>query len=160
MEITVRKARKDDMKAVLGLIRELAEFEKEPEAVEITEPQLIEAGFGPEPQFNCFLALVNTEIVGMALVYFRFSTWKGRTVHLEDLIVKQHMRGRGIGKALYSRVLEFGYEHGVKRVQWEVLNWNTPAVAFYEASGATVMKDWWLVHMQEDNLIKYIEERT
>jgi len=160
MEITVKNARKDDMDTVLELIKELAIFEKEPDAVEVTVAELQNAGFGEHPQFICFVAEVNTEIVGMALVYFRFSTWKGKTVHLEDLIVNEKMRGKGVGKALYNRVLEYAHKQGVKRVQWLVLDWNKNAVDFYERSGAKVLKDWWLVEMEKKALHNFIEERT
>lgn len=160
VEIAVRNAGKDDMEAVLELIQELAVFEKEPDAVEVTVAELQNAGFGNDPQFICFVAEVKSEIVGMALVYFRFSTWKGRTVHLEDLVVKEKMRNNGVGKTLYNRVLEYSYEQGVKRVQWMVLDWNKDAVDFYERSGAEVLKDWWLVEMNEESLKEFIEERT
>jgi GNAT superfamily N-acetyltransferase len=160
MHVVVRNALKADMAAVLNLIRELAVFENAPNAVVIGKEELEQAGFGAIPQFKCFVAEVDKEIVGMALVYFRFSTWKGRTVHLEDLIVTESMRRKGIGKALYDAVLKFGQDQGVKRVQWEVLDWNTPAVEFYQRSGATILKDWWLVHMQEADLKKYIEEQA
>ncbi len=160
MEITVRNARKDDMEAVLELIKELAVFEKEPDAVEVTVAELQNAGFGSNSQFMCFVAEVKSEIVGMSLAYFRFSTWKGRTVHLEDLIVTENMRGNGVGRALYNRVLEYSYKQGVKRVQWMVLDWNKDAVDFYEKSGAEVLKDWWLVEMKEESLKKFIEEQS
>lgn len=156
----MRTAVKGDMPRVLELITELAVYEKEPDAVEVTAEELVSAGFSSQPQFICFVAEVSGKIAGMALVYFRFSTWKGQTVHLEDLIVEQKMRGKGIGQALYKAVLEFGYKQGVKRVQWEVLEWNTPAVEFYERSGAKLLKDWWLVHMQEEELKNYIENRS
>ncbi len=159
MKVTVRKALKTDMSSVLKLIKELALFEREPDAVEVSEKELIEAGFGPSPQFNCLVAEVENTVVGMALFYPRFSTWKGRSIHLEDLIVTEAMRGKGIGRALYDKILEFGHAEGVRRVQWEVLNWNEPAVKFYENSGATILKDWWLVHMQEDALKNYIENK-
>lgn len=157
MEIHIREAEKKDMPKVLELIQELAEFEKEPQEVEVTVEELESAGFGEKPQFHCFLAETDGEVVGMALTYLRFSTWKGKVVHLEDLIVRESMRGKGIGSALYRRVLEYAKELGVKRVNWEVLDWNTPAIEFYEKSGATLMHDWRPVHMREEALIKFLE---
>jgi ribosomal protein S18 acetylase RimI-like enzyme len=157
MEINIRKARKEDMTQVLELITELAVFEKEPEAVEVTVSDLQRDGFGTKPLFQCWVAEVNHAIVGMALVYFRYSTWKGRTVHLEDLVVKESMRGKGVGEALYGEVLKFGKEHGVKRVQWEVISWNEGAIKFYERSGAKVIRDWHVVHMDETGIQNYIE---
>lgn len=157
MELLIRNARKDDMPSVLQLIVELAVFEKEPDAVEISIEDLKKAGFGDSKQFDCFVAEVDMEIVGMALVYFRFSTWKGRTVHLEDLVVKEKMRGKGVGKALYTKVMEFAVKQGVKRVNWVVLDWNTPAIDFYEQTGATILSNWWQVEMGEEALKKFIE---
>jgi GNAT superfamily N-acetyltransferase len=92
----------------------------------------------------------------MALIYYRFSTWKGRSLHLEDLIVKEKMRGSGIGKALYTKVIEYAYEKKVKRIEWAVLNWNKDAIQFYEKSGAIVMKDWYITHMEESGIKNYI----
>ena len=107
MDIQIRKAAKEDMPAVLDLIVELAVFEKEPDAVKISVNDLIDQGFGKQPQFTCFVAEVDNKIVGMALVYFRFSTWVGTTVHLEDLVVRESMRGKGVGDALYGQVMRF-----------------------------------------------------
>ncbi|MDN3723144.1 GNAT family N-acetyltransferase [Aequorivita sp. SDUM287046] len=158
----VREAEKNDMPQVLELIKELAVFEKEPHAVEITVADLEREGFGENPLFHCFVAEnssetgVGTNIVGAALVYFRFSTWKGRTLHLEDLIVKEAERGQGIGEALYKKVMQFAFDRGLKRVAWDVLDWNTGAIRFYERSGASVLKTWRVVHMDEQALKNYI----
>jgi GNAT superfamily N-acetyltransferase len=157
MEIKIRNAEKGDMPQVLELIKELALFEREPNAVEVTVGDLESAGFGDNPQFTCFVAELAGEIIGMALVYFRFSTWKGRTIHLEDLIIKENMRSRGAGSKLYRRVMEFAREKGVKRVNWEVLDWNEGAIQFYERTGAHVMHDWRPVAMHLDALNKYLE---
>jgi hypothetical protein len=158
MELLIRNALKEDMPSVLQLIVELAVFEKEPDAVDISVEDLEQAGFGDDKQFECFVAEVDGDIVGMALVYFRFSTWKGRTVHLEDLVVKENMRGKGVGKALYRKVMEYAAKQGVKRVNWVVLDWNKPAIDFYEQTGANILSNWWLVEMEEEALKKYIEQ--
>lgn len=152
----VREALKKDMPQVLELIKELAIFEKEPDAVEVTVQDLEREGFGENPLFTCFVAELNDEIVGAALVYFRFSTWKGRTLHLEDLIVKEAQRGKGIGEALYKQVMKFAFDRGLKRVAWDVLDWNKGAIRFYERSGANVLKTWRVVHMDEKGLKNYI----
>lgn len=152
----VREALKKDMPQVLELIKELAIFEKEPNAVEITVQDLEREGFGENPLFYCFVAEMDDEIVGTALVYYRFSTWKGRTLHLEDLIIKESMRGKGFGEALYKKVMDFAYSQGLKRVAWDVLDWNTGAIRFYERSGANVLKTWRVVHMDEKGLKNYI----
>ena len=153
MNVNIRKAEKKDMPQVLELIKELAVFEKEPDAVDVTVADLEKEGFDNN-LFTCFVAETETEIVGMALVYFRFSTWKGRTVHLEDLIVKQEHRSDGIGTLLYNKVVQYAKEQGVKRVEWVVLDWNTNAIEFYEKSGATLLKDWYLVQLGEEEIHK------
>jgi GNAT superfamily N-acetyltransferase len=93
----------------------------------------------------------------MALVYYRFSTWKGRTLHLEDLIVREEKRGTGLGNALYKKVIQYAREQDLKRVEWVVLDWNKHAIDFYERSGATILKDWYTVQMDEQGITRYIE---
>ena len=159
MDHTIRQAGPKDMPQVLELIKELAAFEKEPDAVIITAEDLVKDGFGDNPLFTCFVAEVNGVIQGMALVYYRYSTWKGRTVHLEDLVVRQEMRGTGLGSALYKKVIDYSREHGVKRTEWVVLDWNTPAIDFYQRSGATVLKDWHIVQMDEIAMNDYLKLR-
>ncbi len=155
MEYIIRNAKTDDMSQVLDLIQELAVFEKEPDAVEITVDELIREGFGENPLFHCFVAEVQEEIVGIALIYYRFSTWKGRSIHLEDLIVKESMRGTGLGSALYAEVMKHAKDKGVRRVEWVVLDWNRNAIDFYEKSGAKLLKDWYLVQMSKEGVQKY-----
>jgi GNAT superfamily N-acetyltransferase len=156
MNISVRLSTPVDMPQVLRLIKELAAFEKEPDAVTITEDTLINEGFGKNSLFTCFVAEVKEEIVGMALVYDRFSTWKGRSIHLEDLVVNEKMRGTGVGKALYTKVIKYAAERNVKRLEWVVLDWNKNAIDFYEKSGAVLLKDWYLVQMDENGIKNYI----
>ena len=160
MEYTIRKGRKEDMPAVLELINELATFEKEPEAVITTVEGLEKEGFGDNPLFEVFVADVEGKIEGMALVYYRFSTWKGRTLHLEDLIVREERRGTGLGNALYTKVIEHAHEQGLKRVEWVVLDWNQNAISFYERSGATILKGWYTVQMDEEGMTKFMETRS
>ena len=157
MDYRIRKTIKEDMPQVLELIKELAVFEKEPDAVEVTTEILVREGFGENPLFHCFVAEKDGTIDGMALFYYRFSTWKGRTIHLEDLIVKQEKRGLGLGSALYKKVLEFAKIENIKRVEWVVLDWNRPAIDFYARSGAKILKDWYTVQMDEAGLKKYVE---
>jgi GNAT superfamily N-acetyltransferase len=97
------------------------------------------------------------EIVGMALFYSRYSTWKGPTIHLEDLMVQEEFRGQGVGTALYRAVLTFARERNVRRVNWEVLDWNTPAIDFYEKSGADVLRNWHVVSMDDQAIESYLE---
>lgn len=154
----IRKAEKADMPKVLNLIQELAVFENEPDAVEISVEDLEREGLGTDPLFHCFVAEADGEIVGTALFYYRFSTWKGRSLHLEDLIVKKAKRGQGIGEALYKKVMEFAFEKGIKRVAWEVLDWNEAAIRFYERTGAKLMNDWRMVHFTQENMKEYLEK--
>lgn len=158
MDYLVRNAIAEDMPEVYELIKELAVFEKEPNAVDITSGDLVKEGFGENPSFQCFVVETNDKIVGMALVYYRFSTWKGRTIHLEDLIVKEAMRGTGAGTALYKRVMRYAKEKDVKRVEWNVLDWNKPAVDFYIKSGAKILEGWQVVQMDEKGLRAFISD--
>lgn len=158
MEFLIRKAKATDMSKVLDLIVELAIFEKEPLAVEISVDDLIQHGTGSSSDFDCFVAEADNDIVGIALVYTRFSTWKGRVLHLEDLIVSKNMRGKGVGSALLDRVVKHASDLKVKRVSWEVLDWNTPAIQFYEAKGADVKRDWDVVHLNEEGIKKYLSK--
>ena len=151
-----RRATKADMPRVLELIQALADYEKEPEAVEITVDHLIEDGFGENPKFTCFVIEVNNKVEGMALVYPRYSTWKGQVIHLEDLIVNEQYRGSGLGTLLLDEVVKYGHSIGVKRICWEVLDWNDPAITFYEKKGANVMRDWDVVQLDEAGIKNYI----
>ena len=154
----IRKGRIEDMPAVLGLIKELATFEKEPHAVVVNVNELERDGFGVKPLFHTFIAEENDEIVGMALYYYRYSTWKGKTIHLEDLIVKEEKRGVGLGFKLYSEVIAQGKYDGVRRIEWNVLDWNTPAIDFYEKSGAKIYKDWLVAQMDEKGINTFLEK--
>lgn len=157
MGLKIRKANQTDMNSVLKLIKELAAFENEPDAVEITVEDLISDGFGEHPAFQVFLGELDNEIVGLALFYPRYSTWKGNAIHLEDLIVQEKHRGKGVGKALYTAVLKYAHDLGVKRVAWEVLDWNKPAIDFYENTGAAILEGWRVVHMNEEGLKNFIK---
>jgi GNAT superfamily N-acetyltransferase len=159
MEYKIRDANKGDMPAVLRLIRELADFEKELAEVETTVEDLERDGFGEAPAFHCFIAESDGNVVGMALVFWRYSTWKGRALHLEDLIVTESARGNGIGNALLTEVVRYGAQQGCKRIQWEVLDWNEGAIKFYESKGAKVLRDWNVVHLRETAIGAYLQEK-
>ncbi len=152
----IRKAREEDMEPVLELIKELAVYEKEPEAVIVTAEDLKRDGFGNDPLFYCYVAVEDGTIVGMALYYYRYSTWKGRTLHLEDLVVKENQRGSGIGYALYSEIIKTGHDDNVQRIEWNVLNWNSPAIEFYRKSGATVLEDWMVAQMSREQIEQFV----
>lgn len=155
---SIREATEQDMPRVLELINALAQFEKEPDAVEITVENLIEDGFGSHQKFKCFVTEVDHRVEGLALVYPRYSTWKGSVLHLEDLIVSQSHRGKGLGTQLLNKVVSYGQSLGVKRISWEVLDWNTPAIDFYEKKGAHVMRDWDVVQLNEKGIENYLKK--
>jgi len=156
--MNIRKGTKEDMPYVLSLIQELATFEKEPDAVVVTVADLQRDGFQENPLFHTFVGEIDGEIVGMALYYYRYSTWKGRTIHLEDLIVKEKMRGSGLGFQLYSEIIAQGKRDGVRRIEWAVLDWNTPAIEFYKKSGAKVLDDWRVAQMDEQGINEFLSK--
>lgn len=158
MSFIIRKAKKEDMSEVYRLIKELAIFEKEPDAVEVTISDLENDGYGENPQFGCFVGEIDGKIEGIALFYNRYSTWKGRALHLEDLIVREDKRGLGMGTALLDEVVKYAQQTGIKRVNWEVLDWNEPAITFYEKKGAKVMRDWDVVQLSEQGIKDYISK--
>jgi ribosomal protein S18 acetylase RimI-like enzyme len=158
MNFEIRMATKNDMPQVLDLIQELAEFEKEPNAVFISVEELQHDGFGVNPIFKCFVAIHKENIVGIALTYIRYSTWKGKTLHLEDLVVKEAFRGSGLGSKLLDEVIKLGELLNVRRISWEVLDWNIPAINFYKSRGAKILEDWHLVQLDEQGIEKYLEK--
>lgn len=155
MNIKIRNAKTEDMKRVHELIMELALYEKLPKEVDLTTDDLIKDGFGEKKLFNCFVAEINSNVEGMAIVYNRYSTWKGKTIHLEDLIVTKKMRNNGIGALLLDKVILFGKEMGVKRISWEVIDWNIKAIKFYERKGAKLIPDWNIIHLNEEAIKNY-----
>ncbi|MEO0038882.1 MAG: hypothetical protein RIQ59_2093 [Bacteroidota bacterium] len=153
----IRKGTPNDMPSVLSLIKELALYEKEPDAVVVTVEDLVRDGFSQNPLFHCFVAEVNDQIIGIALYYYRYSTWKGKTIHLEDLIVREKERGIGAGMALYKEVIKQGKKDGVRRIEWAVLDWNQNAIDFYEKTGAKVLSDWRVVQMDEQGIAAFLK---
>ena len=146
--VAIRKAVVADIPEIVALIRELALYEKEPQAAVVTEADLLRDGFGPEPYFRCLMAEIEDApnqlaIAGFALYFFQYSTWEGRpALYLEDLFVRERFRGQGIGKALLQRCAQVAIERGCTRFQWECLDWNTPSLDFYESMGANVLREW------------------
>ncbi|MDF2447839.1 MAG: N-acetyltransferase [Bacteroidota bacterium] len=140
--ICIRKGTKADISAALQLVKELAVYEKAPDEVEVTVDEMTNWGFGSDKQFDFFVALENEVIVGLALYYFKYSTWKGKCLFLEDIIVTEPKRGKGIGKLLFDQVVQVSKELKVRRMEWQVLNWNTPAIEFYKKYDATLDEEW------------------
>ena len=158
MNFQIRKGTKEDMPAVFDLVKELAIYENEPDAVKISVKDLQNDGFKEQPEFEVFVAEMDDKIVGMALYYKRYSTWEGKSLHLEDLIVNKEHRGKGIGKALYTKVMKTAYECQVKRVEWEVIDWNKPAIDFYLSTGASMIENWNLCQMNRASLKTFLEK--
>lgn len=141
-EITIRKAVQEDCTAMLQLIHELAEYEKAPEQVTVTLEHFITSGFGPSPVWWAFVAEQDGVITGMALYYIRYSTWKGQRMYLEDIIVNEAMRGKGIGAKLMDRLIEECKEKNFSGMMWQVLDWNEPAINFYKKYNANFDGEW------------------
>ena len=139
---TIRIGNLNDVEGALELIRELAEYEKAPDAVENTVERMRKDGFGDKPVFEFFVAEEAGEVVGLALYYYGYSTWKGRFLYLEDLIVTASYRGKGLGKQLFDAIIFKAKEEGVALVGWQVLDWNEPAIAFYKKLGASLHPEW------------------
>ena len=141
-EIVIREGSIDDLDAALTLIQELAIYEKAEGEVITDLESMKRDGFGEHPAFGFFVAEESGEILGMALHYVKYSTWKGKCLFLEDLIVSEKHRRRGIGGMLFHRLIELAKERGVKRMEWQVLDWNAPAIEFYKKYQSTIEHEW------------------
>lgn len=152
---TIRPASPADVPQILSFVRELAEYEREPDAVKVTEAELTRDGFPPAGEtgyFECLIAEEGGEPAGFALFFPVYSTWRGRSMHLEDLFVRPKFRGRGIGKALLTQVAAVAVERGCRLLYWHVLDWNEPAIAFYRSLGADTMDAWKRMRLGDDAL--------
>jgi GNAT superfamily N-acetyltransferase len=142
MEITIRRAVKEDCPRLLELITELAIYEKAPNDVTVTLQHFEESGFGEKPVWWAFVAEVSGKVEAFALYYVRYSTWKGQALYLEDIIVTEAMRGKNIGKLLFDRLIEEAREKNWTRIIWQVLDWNEPAINFYKKYNANFEDEW------------------
>ncbi len=141
--LSIRPAAREDVRLILEFIRDLAEYERAPECAVATEPDLLRDGFGLEPKFRCVIATWDGVPAGFALYFYNYSTWQGRPgLYLEDLFVRPEFRGKGIGKALLLHLAQIAVRENCGRFQWQVLDWNTPAIEFYESLGAKTLKEW------------------
>lgn len=142
MMINIRKGTQEDISQALELVRELAIFEKAPAEVEVTVEEMTEWGFGNDKQFDFFVAEENNQILGVALYYFKYSTWKGKCLFLEDIIVTESQRGKGIGQSLFEEVVKVAKATKVRRMEWQVLDWNEPAIKFYAKYNSCLDGEW------------------
>lgn len=142
MSFNIRRAKIEDCEAALELIRELAVYERAPHEVELSLKQFIDDGFGEDPIYELFVAEEKGDVIGIAIFYEKYSTWKGRCTYLEDLIVTKNKRGIGAGKALFEKVIECAKEKNSGRMEWQVLEWNKPAIDFYKSYGASLDGEW------------------
>lgn len=139
---TIREGRKEDLPRVLELVKELAEFERAPNEVTNTIKLMEEDGFGPNPVYGFFVCESPKGITGLSLYYWRYSTWKGKRLYLEDIIVTESERGQGIGKLLFDRTMKKALEENCTGMTWQVLDWNEPAINFYKKYGASFSDEW------------------
>jgi len=151
--LTIRPATAADVLLILAFIRELAAYEREPDAVAATEADLLRDGFGPRPEFRVLLAEWDAQPAGFALFFHNYSTWQGRPgLYLEDLFVRPQFRGKGIGKALLVRLAQIARQENCGRLAWEVLDWNTPSIEFYKSLGAETLREWLIMRVQGEAL--------
>ena len=155
--LSIRPATIADVALLRTLIRELAEYEHELDMVAITETDLARDGFGPQPKFRALIAEWEQQPAGYALFFDFYSSWRGRTMFLEDLFVREAFRGRGIGKGLLAAVARIAAEEACHALRWEVLNWNRDAIRIYEALGAEFLDDWRLTLLTDDKLRQLAE---
>jgi len=158
--MSVRPIRPGDVPAVVGLVRELAEYEKAAHEVRLTEEQLTAALFGDSPKLFGHVAVAGGEVVGMALWFLNFSTWRGtHGIYLEDLYVQPRHRGSGLGRELLRTLAEVCVERGYSRLEWSVLDWNTPSIDFYKAAGAVPMDEWTVFRLTDEALRGFAADR-
>jgi len=159
--LTIRPATAADVPLILAFIRELAEYEREPQAAVATQADLLRDGFGPEPKFRVDIAEWSGEPAGFALYFWNYSTWQGKPgLYLEDLFVRPRFRGKGIGKALLVHLARVALKNNCGRLVWQVLDWNTPAIEFYESLGASVMKEWLTMRVTDEALVRLATEQS
>ena len=152
LDFKIRKANLKDAKAILDFVKDLAAFERQPDAVIIDENEIIKQAFSDNPLIYIYVAEAADAVIGIALFYYRFSTWKGKSLHLEDLIVNEEYRGKGVGKALMDKVLEVAHKENVGRMEWEVLEWNESAIKFYESLGTNIDPEWNLCKLTREDI--------
>ena len=155
--INIRKAEAEDCEVMMTFIKELALFEKAPNEVTLTAQQLQKDGFSNKPAFEAYLAFIEEAPAGMALFYHRYSTWKGRTLYLEDLYVATAHRGKGVAKSLMKKLSQTAIEENCERLEWQVLEWNRNAISLYESIGASLDSEWINGRLTPETMTKLLE---
>ncbi|HMO91172.1 MAG TPA: GNAT family N-acetyltransferase [Pirellulaceae bacterium] len=150
--VMIRPGEVSDIPRLLELIQELATFEREPHAVKATQASMLRDGFGDNPVFGSFVAELSQQVVGMAIYYYRYSTWRGRCLYLEDLVVTESARGRGIGKKLFEQTVSKAKQENCQGLFWQVLDWNQPAIDFYLQYGAQIESQWLTCYLTKQQL--------
>lgn len=158
MSIHLRRAEEKDLPVVLSLIQELATYERAPKEVTVSLEDLRRDGFGENPIFEIILAEENNEVLGMSFYFFSYSTWKGKCIYLEDIIVREAHRGKKIGKLLFEAVIERCKETDARRMQWQVLDWNEPAINFYRKYNASIDPTWLTCRLTKDQIMEFKAE--
>ena len=158
-DLNIRPATEADVHLIIALIKDLAEYERAPEKAVATPEDIIRDGFRGQPKFRVVIAEWKGEPCGFALFFYNYSTWWGRAgIHLEDLFVRPPFRGKGIGKALLVHLAQICMKEDLRRLEWQVLDWNTPAIDFYKTLGAEHMKEWWNMRVDGDALKKLAQQ--
>lgn len=142
MSLTIRVAQPKDVPSMMRLVRELADFEKLPQEVKLTETKMLEDGFGPQPAFHAIVAELDGNVIGMAVYYFSYSTWKGRSIYIDDIIVTETYRGNGVGKELMDEMVRIAIREQAGKLHWQVLDWNEPAIRFYRKYQPSFDGEW------------------
>lgn len=155
MEVIVRPGKKEDVPAAHALVMELALYEKAPDQVTNTVQQMMEDGFGSQPVYRLLVAETENKIIGIAIYYIKYSTWKGKGLFLEDYIVTEKYRNRGIGKKLFNAVIAEAKAMNAKTMHWQVLDWNTPSIEFYKKYNSTVEPEWLDCKLSEKQLLDF-----
>jgi len=150
--VTIRRGRKEDLPRALELIKELATYEHAPHEVTNTVELMEHDGFGANPVYGFYVAEQDGGIIGISLYYFRYSTWKGKRLYLEDIIVTEAERGKGAGKMLFDRTLQHALDEGCTGMMWQVLEWNEPAINFYKKYGAKLDDEWTNCSLERDQI--------
>ncbi len=154
--ISIREGKKEDLPRVFELVRELALYEKAPHEVSNTIAMMEKDGFGPNPVYGLYVAEKAGVIVGMSLFYWRYSTWKGKRLYLEDIIVTESERGSGIGKRLFEQTMKKTLEEGCTGMMWQVLDWNEPAINFYRKYNARIDDEWLNCHLEDSQIRQHL----